>query len=124
MAPVGGRLSPFATSWKKISGSSWILNIIREGDLSFLLLLTCFYYHKIHSSLICWCTMEKEINSIIGKGGPCSGSARRKAMGFLYIHLSGEEAIWNQFLVYQKFKMETRKSTINLLCTECFMTSI
>ncbi|XP_069827928.1 uncharacterized protein [Dendropsophus ebraccatus] len=134
---VGGRLKFFAQEWKKICGSSWVLRYIQEGvDFDFISRPpTRFVITKSQMGEVGAKTLEKEVISLIDKDVLVPVPHGEIEQGFystLFLvqkpDLSFRVIInlkpLNRFLKYQRFKMESIKSTINLLQKNCFMASI
>lgn len=134
---VGGRLQDFLPGWESISNNKWILSLIKEGlRIPFCSLPPTLFrvtdlsaIQKEHAALLA------EVQSLLQKKVLTPVPQKERGMGFysslfLVKKPNGSFRViinlkpLNKFIPYQKFKMETLKSTLNLLSPGCFMASI
>ncbi|XP_077128602.1 uncharacterized protein LOC143784335 isoform X4 [Ranitomeya variabilis] len=134
--PVGGRLKFFTTQWEKITSSSWVLNIVRDGiKLKFSRVPHESYIITTLSSPIQQQALELEIQTLISKRVLVQVPMGQEGRGFyspLFLISKPDGSFrtiinlkkLNSFIENYTFKMESIRSTIKLLFPNCMMGGI
>ncbi|XP_069588445.1 uncharacterized protein [Ranitomeya imitator] len=134
--PVGGRLKFFATQWYKITSSSWVLNIIRDGiKLQFSRVPHESYIITSLSSPAQQQALELEIQTLLSKRVLVQVPEGQEGRGFyspLFLISKPDGSFrtiinlkkLNSFVKNHTFKMESIRSTIKLLFPNCMMGGI
>ncbi|XP_077125366.1 uncharacterized protein LOC143782126 [Ranitomeya variabilis] len=134
--PVGGRLKFFTTQWEKITSSSWVLNIVRDGiKLKFSRVPHESYIITTLSSPIQQQALELEIQTLISKRVLVQVPVGQEGRGFyspLFLISKPDGSFrtiinlkkLNSFIENYTFKMESIRSTIKLLFPNCMMGGI
>ncbi|XP_069583683.1 uncharacterized protein [Ranitomeya imitator] len=134
--PVGGRLKFFATQWYKITSSSWVLNIIRDGiKLQFSRVPHESYIITSLSSPAQQQALELEIQTLLSKRVLVQVPEGQEGRGFyspLFLVSKPDSSFrtiinlkkLNSFVKNHTFKMESIRSTIKLLFPNCMMGGI
>ncbi|XP_069593228.1 uncharacterized protein [Ranitomeya imitator] len=134
--PVGGRLKFFATQWVKVTSSSWVLNIIRDGiKLQFSRVPHESYIITSLSSPAQQQALELEIQTLLSKRVLVQVPEGQEGRGFyspLFLISKPDGSFrtiinlkkLNSFVKNHTFKMESIRSTIKLLFPNCMMGGI
>ncbi|XP_044153533.1 uncharacterized protein LOC122940815 [Bufo gargarizans] len=136
LTQVGGRLKQFSSAWQEIHASPWVTRTVKEGlKLEFVSPPPGHFCINQRQQPDKQASLESEIATLILKGVLIPVPEEQHGKGFyspiflikkpngsfrLIINLKS----LNKSIIYKKFKMETIKSTTQILPQDCFMATV